>query len=219
MNRIGQIRFFWRVCVLPFVGLLTLSAGITGCATLPPESAAVDQSAAAALFAQHAQQTRAVINWQALGRLAIRTEQTGGSVSFDWRQRQNTTALILNAPLNQGSLSLTGTPDLMRIEDSSGQSRITQTPDQTLTQLTGWHIPIRALPDWLRALPHSPSAQPVFNDQGQLVYLRDEGWILHYNAYRPAFASGLMMPTEITADHRDIHLRIIIDQWQTLPSS
>ncbi len=210
----------WPRLARALIGLAVLSGALSGCATLSTEpQAAADQTTAAQLFVQQAQQVRAVVNWQATGRMAIRTEQTGGSVSFDWRQRQNTTALVLNAPLNQGTLTLTGTPDLMRIEDSSGQSRITQTPDQTLTRLTGRHIPIRALPDWIRALPHTSSAQTLFNEQGQLIRLHDEGWTLHYSGYRPALAPGLMMPTEITAEHRDIHLRMIIDQWQALPSS
>lgn len=188
---------------------------LSSCATLPPtENAAPNQAAAQALFVRHAAQVRAISEWQAEGRMAIRTGQTGGSVSFHWVQRGETTALTLNAPLNQGTLTLIGTPSLMRIEDSSGQRRITQHPDRTLTQLTGWSIPVEALPDWIRGLPHSSRAQSVFNAQGHLITSRDDDWTIQYGDYRPAFAGGIAMPYEMTVTHQDIFLRLIIDQWQ-----
>ncbi|WP_407274989.1 lipoprotein insertase outer membrane protein LolB [Halothiobacillus sp. DCM-1] len=196
-----------------------LSLVLGGCATLPQaEQPAPDQAQAATEFALRAAKVRAIVDWQAQGRMAIRTADRAGSVTFDWQQRGIDTQLILNAPLNQGTLTLRGTPDRMLIEDSQGQRRLTQQPDRTLTQLTGWHIPVQALPDWLRALPHARNAQQEFNAQGQLIRLKDEGWTLHYADYRPAFPGGVPMPHEMTAAQPDISLRLIIDQWQTLPA-
>ncbi len=212
MNR----ALWWR----PAQILLLTGAAVgwlAGCATLPPQDLAADQTAAAALFAKHAEQVRHITDWRATGRMAVRTEQAGGSLSFDWQQHAAVTQLVLNAPLNQGTITLTGTPELMRIEDSSGRSQITQHPDQTVSRLTGWQIPIQALPNWIRALPYAADAKTQFNPLGQLIRLHDDGWTLHYSDYRPAFAAGIPMPHQMTASQNGVFLRLIIDQWQALP--
>ncbi|ANJ66496.1 outer membrane lipoprotein LolB [Halothiobacillus diazotrophicus] len=197
--------------MLPFIALLFLS----GCATLPtsttPRSQA-EQTRLESAWHRHEAQIRNIANWQCIGRAAVRTGIKGGSVSLDWRQTGDVTDVRLSAPLNQGSVELLGNAALMVIKDAEGNQRYTNDPTRTLEELTGWQIPVLAIPDWIRGLPHGSNARYTLDDHGRLASLTDAGWTISYEHYE-LIDGRAYLPMRLTLERGDIRLRLALEQW------
>ncbi|MHB9021126.1 MAG: lipoprotein insertase outer membrane protein LolB [Halothiobacillus sp.] len=198
---------------LVFLGLLA------GCAQLPtkPELTAAQQQRLMPEWQRHELAVRQQENWQCIGRIAIRTETQGGTVNLDWQQTGLFAKITLSAPLNQGVVELRGQPGLMMITDSSGNKELTRDPEATIAKLTGWQIPINALPDWIRGIPHDSNASFQLNAQGLLHTLQDAGWQIEYEQYTPPTAANRPMPQKITVSKDDVRLRLIVESWQFPP--
>lgn len=200
--------------------LMMIGVAITtllgGCAQQPIrlDQTASMQSKHNSTWRAHEQAVRQVTNWQCVGRIAIRTETEGGTINLSWQQTGVHARIMLNAPLNQGTVELIGRPDMMLITDSAGQRQLTSNPSATIEQLTGWKIPISALPDWIRGLPHDKNALIQLNGNGGLNTLNDDGWLINYEAYMPVPGYDLTMPRKITVSRDNIRLRLVIESWQ-----
>ena len=77
---------------------------LAGCAQLPvqPELSAAQQQSLMPTWQRHALAIKNLQDWQCLGRIAIRTENQGGTVNLDWKQTGDFSRITLSAPLNQG---------------------------------------------------------------------------------------------------------------------
>lgn len=195
---------------------VVITASLGGCAQLPTklDRAASLQSRHDPTWLAHEHTVKRFIDWQCIGRIAIRTETRGGTVNLNWRQDGETSTVVLNAPLNQGTVELIGRPDRMLITDSSGQRELTTHPEKSIEAITGWRIPIAALPDWIRGLPHDGSAFIELNENGLLHRMSDDGWTIDYESYRPVPGHNLTMPRLISVSNGSIHLRLVIESWQ-----
>ena len=205
----------WQQTLLRLAGgaLLVLLAG---CAQQPLvlDHGVSGNSRIDAAWQAHETAVRQTTDWRCIGRIAIRTETEGGTVNLDWLQQDATARIVLNAPLNQGTVELIGRPDRMRITDSSGHREVTTPPEARIAQLTGWNIPITALPDWIRGLPHGRNAKIQLNHDGRLQHLADGGWQITYSSYRPVPGHDLYLPGKLTVSRDDIRLRLVVESWQ-----
>jgi outer membrane lipoprotein LolB len=206
-----------RIKLAAFGGILI--GTLAGCAQIPiqPEISAAQQQSLMPTWQRHALAIRNQRDWQCIGRIAIRTETQGGTVNLDWKQAGDFSRVTLSAPLNQGVVELTGQPNLMMITDSSGNQEITRDPQTTIAKLTGWQIPITALPDWIRGIPHQPNASFNLNAQGLLQTLHDSGWTIEYEQYMPVAALNLPMPKKINVSKDNVVLKLIVDSWSAHP--
>lgn len=203
-----------RQCLL--IAGIAITFFLGGCAQqpIPIDQATSIQSQLNPAWRAHEKAVRQVTDWQCVGRIAIRTANEGGTVNLNWYQTGETAKIVLNAPLNQGTVELVGRPDMMVITDSSGRSQLTTNPQASIEQLTGWNIPITALPDWIRGLPHNKQAKIQLNANGWLQTLSDDGWLIDYESYMPVPGHDLEMPKKITVSRNDIRLRLVVESWQ-----
>jgi outer membrane lipoprotein LolB len=204
-----------RVYLRPFLIGIALTTLLGGCAQLPisPEQSASIQRQTNPAWRAHEQAVKQLADWQCIGRIAIRSETEGGTVNLNWHQAGETAKVVLNAPLNQGTVELLGRPDMMLITDASGHRQLTSNPEASIEQLTGWKIPVAALPDWIRGLPHDKNAKVRLNSNGWLKTLSDGGWLIDYESYMPVPGHDLNMPRKITVSRNDIRLRLVIESW------
>ncbi len=203
----------FRASLLVFSGVLI--GLLAGCAQIPlqPELTVAQQQRLMPTWQRHMLAIKSEQNWQCIGRIAIRTETQGGTVNLDWKQNGDFSRVTLSAPFNQGVVELKGQPNLMMITDSSGNQEITRDPEAAIAKLTGWQIPITALPDWIRGIPHQPSATFNLNTQGLLQTLHDSGWTIKYEQYMPPAAATLPLPKKITVSKDHLYLKLIVDSW------
>lgn len=185
-----------------------------GCASLPPTPlSATEQARLQGAWERHAELVRAIPDWECFGRAAIRAGDNGGTVNLNWKQTGTVSDVHLSAPLNQGTVELLGKPDLMVITDSAGHQRYTTDPAETVYQLTGWRIPITALPNWIRGLPNDNTAHYTWDEHGRLATLTDGAWSITYEQYE-FIDQRVFLPTKLTLEHGDIRLRLAVERWR-----
>ncbi len=195
-------------CKLPVSGALLLLL-LTACAgqqaRLPGD----------ANWQEHSARLRALANWTAEGKLALRTPDQSESASLNWRQRGVITRLQLSGPLGTAATTLYSNGQTLEIRQGENLSSWDLTDRKTLKSKTGWDLPLQALPHWIKGLP-----APDMDIQGMLMgpdpalleSLKQDDWQIHYEAY--ADFDTLTLPTRLRLEHSDTTVRLIIRDWK-----
>lgn len=192
------------------ITLLVLTFLLPGCATSPP-SLPETASAWAARQARLAQLTA----WQVEGRIGVISGQEGWHATFQWVQQEASNYRIdLIGPLGQGRVIIESDGQEVRVQTQNGQSWAAPDPDDLLEQTLGVRLPVKGLQYWVRGLP-APGPAPVLqtDTHGRLARLEQNGWIIEYLIYAPASILKLDLPERIIAQHQDLSVKLVIEQW------
>lgn len=181
---------------------------MTGCATPPP---AVSKATAWSV-----RQTRLMqlANWQADGRIGVISGQEGWHANFQWVQRKPGYRIDLLGPLGQGRVVIESDGEEVRVQTQAGQSWAAPDPDDLLEQTLGVRLPVNGLRYWVRGLP-APGTTPVLQTdaEGRLTRLEQNGWIIDYLIYAPTTLPDLDLPERVIAQHGDLNIKLVIQQW------
>lgn len=156
-------------------------------------------------------------SWQIRGRLAVATGERGFQGSFDWQQREDALELSIRGPLGAGVLRISGTPRALTVT-ARGEMRTLTDPENQLSELVGWWLPVASLPAWLLGLPDPefPSATEPGAD-GTLAALEQRLWRLDFVSYQ--LEENLLLPRRIELSHGAIELRLTIDSFTPAAST
>ncbi|MCL7743897.1 lipoprotein insertase outer membrane protein LolB [Guyparkeria hydrothermalis] len=200
---------------LAAVALLSVTLG--GCASFAPGPAPATPEQLAAWEA-HSDRVETLTDWAFSGRAAVKSGLKGGSVSVEWTQVGQVTALTMRGPFDTGRLAMTGTPRRMLITDGDGNRHLTEQPMALLEEQTGWVIPLAALPRWLRGLPEQslselPNDAYELDESGHLSRLTESGWAIEYARYAPEGSRALSLPHFVELKQDGMRIRIVVDAW------
>ncbi len=185
--------------------LLCAVAFLSACSSqpaLPPESA--DWSA-------QRNTLQALTNYRASGKIALRSDGSSETASFDWRQQGTYTELQVHGPLGLQATQIVRDGAELRIERDGSTEILDLNDTDTLRQRTGWELPLDLLPAWLRGLP-GPAANDLRFESGRLVHFSQSGWAVAYPAY--GSFDGLHLPTRIELQRADTRARLLIRRWE-----
>jgi outer membrane lipoprotein LolB len=165
-------------------------------------------------WTEHSARLRALANWSAEGKLALRTPEQSESASLNWRQRGVITRLQLSGPLGMAATTLYSNGQTLEIRQGEDLSSWDLTDRTALESKTGWDLPLLALPHWIKGLPAPDMAiqgMLMGPDPALLEMLEQDDWRIHYEAY--ADFDTLTLPTRLRLEHSDTTLRLIIRDW------
>jgi outer membrane lipoprotein LolB len=183
------------------VALLATTALLVGCATAPRTATAPalsEQALAERLQARQAwllQQRQ----WSFSGRAAVRRVGPARRIA-------------LSAPVTRQSWRLSG--DLAsgagRLEGLDGGPRESDSAQALLRDATGWEIPVALLGSWVRGAPAAsvPVESLAYDAEGRPAVLRQAGWTVRYDAWRPGPAGQPDLPERIDAESGDARVRL-----------
>lgn len=193
-----------RRCARGF-GLLIALATLGACARLPVGSDGMSITERRAALARYD-------SWQIRGRLAVNTGERGFQGSFDWQQNDDALDLSIRGPIGFGVLRISGTPNALTVT-TRGETRTLADPENDLSQLVGWWLPVASLPAWLLGMPDPafPSAVTPGAD-GTLAALEQRLWDLTFVSYR-LDDDNLLLPRRIDLAHGELTLRVTIDEF------
>lgn len=193
--------------------LLMLAVLMAGCTTVTAPQPVTTQ-ANPTWYKQQAQ-LKQLTSWNLQGRVAVNAGSRGGSASLFWKQTNQNYLIELFGPLGAGAVYLQGTPGQILLTSARGQHLQAQSPEQLLQQEFGWQIPVTHLYYWVRGIP-APHETTVtlFDNQGQLAQLNQEGWQVKYLSY--ASVNGIPMPQQLLLTGQGIIVHLIIDQWHVV---
>lgn len=216
--------------MIRWVGAAALCLVLAACQSLPPASAPAnvlvgDVQVQAAMQAQQARLSALGLDtvacdmppWAMSGRVALSNGKDGGSGRIEWNQGSGRTEVTLSAPVTRQSWTLTVDAAGVMLEGVSGGSLRGEDAGQLLRQSTGWEIPVVALGCWLRGAPAAVGAMGVANsvfgiDQ-RLLRIEQGGWVIDYANWQHDAASGVELPTRISAEQASNRVRLVVDRW------
>ncbi len=192
-------------CLRTAPWLLTLL--LAACASQPPtpEIEYDWQSRRAAL--------EAMDTWTLRGKLALRTSDRSESASVVWHQDGDNADLRLSGPLGAGATHVASDGnELVVTQDGSAQSYDISTPDAVAAS-TGWNLPVKALPYWVRGLPApAPAPSDTRIDAGLMQRFEQAGWQVQYERYQNV--AGRQLPAKIAIDNGETRARLVIRSWE-----
>ena len=197
-----------------------LAALVVGCASGPRATAVPALSEQALAERRQAREAwmAQVTDWSFSGRAAIRRAGQGGSGRIEWAQQADGRySVALSAPVTRQSWRLSG--DLAsgagRLEGLDGGPREGASAETLLREATGWDIPVALLGSWVRGGPAAtvPVESLAYDAEGRPALLRQAGWTVRYEDWRPGPAGRPDLPARIAAESGDARVRLAIDDW------
>ena len=167
-----------------------LLVALSGCASAPPQPAAPAD-------------LNALEQWRAQGRLGVSGPDTGGSGSFDWRQRGERAEIQIRGPVGIGSVRMHlrgsgSTPDV-KLETADGHTLEADAAWAELETRLGAPVPAAQLRYWLLGLA-APGDHQWLEQSEDGAVLEQSGWRIDYQKY--SNEPGVRVPVRLRATPR-----------------
>ncbi len=197
--------------MLPLLGLML---ALTGCASTPVGKTETSH-ASQILKERHLQKLATIQNFSLRGRIGVQTNNKGFSGSLQWQHNHTDDDINLYSPLGSQVANIKKTPDRVTLKDSSGKY-FSAVDIETLTQETlGWKLPLTGLSDWSVGRPTQSTIQnSIWNEQGLLTTLDQDGWKIEYDNYTQQGA--YMLPGKIFLKSDKLNLKLLVEKWDNL---
>ena len=154
----------------------------------------------------------AIDAWEMRGRIAVETGERGYPAAFRWRQEGDVSTLVIRGPFGAGAVEVTGSPERM-VVTARGEQHVLENPEEDLSALLGWWVPVESLRTWLLGLPDPAyEADATIGRANVLTALEQRLWRLDYASYQ--LAEGLLVPRRIEMSHDELEVRLQVDGWR-----
>lgn len=195
-------------CIAPLV-LLALLGACSATGTHTPVPAA---------WTEHRARLAQLGDWEARGKLALRSPTASDSASIVWRQAGTDTEVRMSGPLGVAPTLLRSDGRLLTI-DRDGERQVLDLHDPAAVRAaTGWHFPVSALPHWLKGMPAPdlPLADLALDAATGLASgFTQADWTVAYGSHRQFGAYSL--PTRLVISGGDARATVIVREWRTEP--
>ncbi len=192
-----------RLLLLLLVGLLA------ACATVAPSGGG---DVAQLAWARHRASLEAMENWDLQGRIAVHTAQQSWQARLVWRQRRERFEIDVLSVFGQRLAQLSGGPGGVELRLPHGERHRARDAAGLLQAQLGWSLPVAGLRHWVLGLPAPGAvARRTLDGDGRLLAVVQQGWTIGYRRYRST--DGRDLPGQVTLQHDDLRLRLVVDRW------
>ena len=205
-----------------WIGCTLAALLLQGCMSAPP-APPPDDSYTHDLpddWQQRRAELEAFDTWSLQGKIAVRHDDgTDSGLIRHWDQAGSQFSMEVSSSfMGMGTTRLEGSPHFLVVTDPSGEQYMSEDPNALIHETLRWELPMEALAYWVRGLP-DPSAEYelFFNPEGQISYLRQHNWEVHYEGHEPLDELP-ELPRRMTATHDDARVRLVITQWENTGS-
>lgn len=196
--------------VLPRLSLLYIVATLLAACAASPEKVPVSAD-----WQTHQAEVSAWDSWDVRGKIALRTPAQAESASLEWQQRAGLSELRLSGPLGMAATRVSSNGERVTIIRGETVQEIDASSPASLEAATGWPLPVRQLPFWLRGIPAPGATSGESVSDGLLRQLSQDGWQVDYLDYGD-FA-GLRLPSRIRVEGHGLSAKLILRQWRDAP--
>jgi outer membrane lipoprotein LolB len=154
-----------------------------------------------------------VTDWDLRGGIAVDTGEGAYQSRFSWQQRDDALVLEINGRLGVGRTLIAGNESSLTV-DARGETQVLTDPEQQLSEMIGWWLPVTSAEHWLLGRPDPDfSAQSSRGAFDTLKTLNQRDWLISYDEYQ--IADGRLIPRRITLSHESLELSLRIIEWQS----
>lgn len=146
-------------------------------------------------------------HWQAQGRIAFANKKNNHSANLDWQQDGYNYQLQLFGPLGQGSARLEGKPFKVTLTTSDGKQVEASSPEQLLTENSGWELPLSNMVYWIRGITAPGNHQKI--DEQTFI---QNGWKVEWRRFSQV--GKYQLPSLLVAEKDSLSFRLAINKWQ-----
>lgn len=210
--------FAWRARRCVVLGVLGLL--LVGCATnraprpVLPLAPQVDSPEAFAAQSAREAFLADAGDWRLRGRVAFANGGDGATVQIDWTQRGEVFDIRLIAPISGREWRLSGRPGAAELGGLDGGPRRAEDAERLLFETTGWRLPVRHLPYWVRgARGPEPAAGLQIDADALPVSWVQSGWALQFRDWWPGEPP---LPRRVFATHEEASVRLLVAEWMTV---
>jgi len=157
--------------------------------------------------------------WEMRGKLAVRTSKDKFSTNIYWFHTDNKNELTLTTMLGTTVLSLTTLEGEARLE-VDGKVYQDRDAQRLLTRVTGWSIPVDALPLWITGQLSDNDKRLVEDEQQRPLTLTTQElppWEVEFISWQQQ--SGAELPRLLQLKREDLRLKLQISHWQALSTA
>lgn len=155
------------------------------------------------------------------GRLGVVTQKQGFSGSIEWQHQANdnnqagTDNIGVYSPVGGKVANITKTASGVTLTDQKGRS-IRAQDAESLTEMTlGFRLPLTGLSDWALGKPTTSKIEAAtWDEKGQLLTLKQDGWDISYDNY--ADQNGVDLPNKIVLKSEKVNLKLLIENWVSI---
>lgn len=180
--------------------LCVITALISGCASSPPQSNLKRSKAG-------------LTHWQAKGKLGIIARGKSKSVNFNWSNSGSSFDIRFHGALGIGSARLKQDRDGITLKTSKDEVHA-QSAEELMENALGWHAPVSELRHWIKGIasPQSDVSQRSVSEDGTLLSIEQQGWLINYQRYHDNLS--IKLPKKITVSRDQLKLTIVIKDWR-----
>lgn len=194
----------------PLVALL-LAVLLPACSSMQPATGPGDAERVR-LYEERVDQLAGYQEWNMKGRLAVRSDNDGGSGNFSWVNNPADSRMDFHGALGRGAWTLEANELGAELELADGTVHRAATINQLVRLQVGWQIPVDKLSWWVRGLAAPGEFQErKIDGQGNLSELLQDGWTIEYGKYR--LFAGISLPVRLTARQDQWKVKLAIRNW------
>jgi outer membrane lipoprotein LolB len=181
-----------------FLAAAIAIATLDGCAALMPSDRPAERAAA----------------FDLVGRVAVAFDGRNFSSGLRWQHAPGRDEVWLNTPTGQAIAHILADDEGATLTGADRQTHRAADVEALTRQALGWELPLTRLAWWVRgeAVPGSPPAEAVRDQQGRLVRFVQAGWQITLAHSSPGEPAGRPRRVELARDGH--HIRLVIDDWR-----
>lgn len=207
-----------RHCFYGCLVTILFASGLAGCVSMHGPILSAQQT----LFKQQKPQQlitklKVLTTWQAQGAFSIQSAQQVGMGHMDLRVSPKSWQAHISSSLNIAQLTMGSAAVGIWYTDPNGKIAYAPSVQSLMMAQFGFALPFKTLLYWLKGLPAPGRSVTTYNRYGQLLGLRQFGWVMHYSQY--GLYHAIALPGVITVHGHAENVKIVIKKWSFLDAS
>jgi outer membrane lipoprotein LolB len=164
-------------------------------------------------FERRQSELAAISDWDLRGGIVVDTGDGAYQSRFSWQQRGDELELEINGRLGIGRALIGGNESRLTV-DARGETEVLTDPEQQLSDMLGWWLPVTSAEYWLLGRPDPDyPAQTSRGRYDTLATLTQREWQLSYDEYQ--LTEGRLVPRHITMTYAPLELSLRIIEWRS----
>ena len=198
---------FCRGRILLFVALF-----LGACATQPVPQSTTSAPTNASINQQHLTALATIKSFSLKGRLGVVTQKQGFSGSIEWQHQQTSDNIDVYSPVGGKVANIAKSTNGVILTDQKGHSIKAQDAESLTGMTLGFRLPLTGLSDWALGKPTTSKIEAVtWDEKGQLLTLKQDGWNISYENYTEI--NGLNLPNKIILKSDKVNLKLLVEKW------
>jgi outer membrane lipoprotein LolB len=150
------------------------------------------------------------VEFELAARIATRYREEAASGNVAWRHSRESDEMLITSPVGSSLARIVRTGSEVVLTTADQKEYRANDAEALTEQVLGFRLPLAGLTDWVRGRQVEGAEASVVRDkEGRLASLKQSGWSVEYQEFRP---DGL--PVRMKLTYPGIELRLAIHEWK-----